>query len=1022
MKKHHTNIALAVIFCTGLIVVWWAGNTDVDRDLTDAVLPTLAKVPAADIKRLEIVRPKTEQESKDATPPASTSAERIIVERRDEGRWQILEPFDAAADPSLVETLAQNLKGLRKSIDAGTIHDPSKNFGLSPEAATIVRVYGSDRKTPLATLDVGRSLRDQLYVLPEGSTGIEVIDPRLLGMLKLPPAQWRDRALFHMPSFRVGALTVTGPGRDFKVERDESQWRLVRPLRAVAEDEKVEGIVAELTSLQVVAKDAGFVANDVKNKDAAKYGLDQPAMTIELRPAFGSGKPQTLLVGKPESEQSDRHFARTGDQDDVVLIDAKNLRNLGLDTKEVRSKKVADLNDARVEFIRIEAFGRTYDIVRATSGWEQLQPSREPADTAAVQNLLKRLGEAQTSEFLEAAGVPHSGIDPPQMTLSVWQAAPQTRPALGLDAPPKTAPRVVLQIGRHDVLRKLVYARLEGDTSLLAIPDALADALPQSPLAFRDRTVLELNPSQVLRLTIHRNGTAYELAAPTESGKSIHWQMVRPVSANADQEAATKVLMVLSSLHADQYITDQIGDGKAFGLHAPVLTVTWTTPAVGGADKTKEKEKAKASEKEKETRTATLRIGAKLPKSDLYYANVEGSPEVFTLPSRAVEVFEAELHTKRVMTFKAGAARRLVVHWPGLTVAFKPQENPAGQGMQWVPEQVSDAKSFDASRLGSLVGSLANLNTPKFIQYAGPIPADTGLDQPRLVIEVHVGDKDSKPHVLRIGRTSDEQAYATTTPQGEASGPVFLLTGVAWSDLVRHVPGGETLPEDVFAPEPGKPAHGEARPRLGDKLQSLRPRAPVRFRSSLVLRIVPYPHPALRYESRPVSQIDDDLRAKVRAMFDLMYASRGVGLAANQVAIPYQFFILNLTADPEQKDEERVFINPEIVKRHSSIEEEEGCLSFPSLYFKVKRARKIKLRAFDLTGNAIEVDADDLLSRALQHETDHLSGRLYIDLLGPTRPASIQGKLRELETSFQQAQASGEYPPDDEIIRMLDNL
>ena len=149
-----------------------------------------------------------------------------------------------------------------------------------------------------------------------------------------------------------------------------------------------------------------------------------------------------------------------------------------------------------------------------------------------------------------------------------------------------------------------------------------------------------------------------------------------------------------------------------------------------------------------------------------------------------------------------------------------------------------------------------------------------------------------------------------------------------------------------------------------------------------MLRIVPYPHLALRYESRPVTQIDDDLRTKVRAMFELMYEASGIGLAANQVALPYRFFILNLTADPEQKDQEQVFINPEIVKRHSSIEDEEGCLSFPGLYAKVRRAKKIKVRAFDLKGNPVEIDAEDLQSRAIQHETDHLSGQLFIDHLG----------------------------------------
>jgi peptide deformylase len=189
-----------------------------------------------------------------------------------------------------------------------------------------------------------------------------------------------------------------------------------------------------------------------------------------------------------------------------------------------------------------------------------------------------------------------------------------------------------------------------------------------------------------------------------------------------------------------------------------------------------------------------------------------------------------------------------------------------------------------------------------------------------------------------------------------------------------------------------------------------------------VLRIVSYPHPALRYESRPVTQIDEELHATVRGMFDAMYEARGIGLAANQVALPYRFFILNLTADPEQKDQERVFINPEIIKRHASSEEEEGCLSLPGLYAKVTRARKIRVRAYDLEGNLVELDAEDLHARAIQHEADHLVGRLFIDLLGPRDRLSATPLLREFETRFRQAQASGEFPDDAALLRELDAL
>jgi peptide deformylase len=192
--------------------------------------------------------------------------------------------------------------------------------------------------------------------------------------------------------------------------------------------------------------------------------------------------------------------------------------------------------------------------------------------------------------------------------------------------------------------------------------------------------------------------------------------------------------------------------------------------------------------------------------------------------------------------------------------------------------------------------------------------------------------------------------------------------------------------------------------------------------ASFVLQIVNYPHPALRYTSRPITQIDDGLRTTVRAMFDLMYAAKGIGLAANQVALPFRFFILNLTADPEKTEEEKVFINPEIVKRHSTTEEEEGCLSLPGLYAKVRRARRIRVRAYDLEGNLVEHDADELFSRAIQHETDHLDGKLFIDYLEPLALRAAEEKLREFEQSYRQAQRSGAIPPDEDLLRRLDDL
>ena len=106
-----------------------------------------------------------------------------------------------------------------------------------------------------------------------------------------------------------------------------------------------------------------------------------------------------------------------------------------------------------------------------------------------------------------------------------------------------------------------------------------------------------------------------------------------------------------------------------------------------------------------------------------------------------------------------------------------------------------------------------------------------------------------------------------------------------------------------------------------------------------MLRIVKYPHPALRHKSKALHRVHNELKDTVREMFDLMYESKGIGLAANQVDLPYRFFILNTEGDPD-KGEEYVFLNPVIVKRSGTAEADEGCLSFPKIYAPVKRSAK----------------------------------------------------------------------------------
>lgn len=190
------------------------------------------------------------------------------------------------------------------------------------------------------------------------------------------------------------------------------------------------------------------------------------------------------------------------------------------------------------------------------------------------------------------------------------------------------------------------------------------------------------------------------------------------------------------------------------------------------------------------------------------------------------------------------------------------------------------------------------------------------------------------------------------------------------------------------------------------------------------MRIINYPHPTLRRTSKELKRVDAELHKLVREMFDLMYADehRGIGLAANQVDLPYRLFVVNLSADPALKDQEQVFINPKLSQPKGMAEAEEGCLSLPGLYAQVRRPEKIRINAFNLAGQEVTYDLDDLFARVVQHENDHLDGVLFIDKLSELARREVQAELDEFEQIFAGQRQRGEIPGDDLILSRLAEL
>lgn len=159
-----------------------------------------------------------------------------------------------------------------------------------------------------------------------------------------------------------------------------------------------------------------------------------------------------------------------------------------------------------------------------------------------------------------------------------------------------------------------------------------------------------------------------------------------------------------------------------------------------------------------------------------------------------------------------------------------------------------------------------------------------------------------------------------------------------------------------------------------------------------VLPILHHPDPRLRIRARPVTEFGDKLKSLVEDLFETMYDAPGVGLAATQVGVDLRVAVIDCSREKEQP-ERIVMVNPEIVGMDDEQEMEEGCLSVPEVSDKVQRCNRVKLRAQDADGKAYELEATGLLAQAVQHEIDHLDGRLYIDYLSSLKRERITKKL-----------------------------
>ena len=161
-----------------------------------------------------------------------------------------------------------------------------------------------------------------------------------------------------------------------------------------------------------------------------------------------------------------------------------------------------------------------------------------------------------------------------------------------------------------------------------------------------------------------------------------------------------------------------------------------------------------------------------------------------------------------------------------------------------------------------------------------------------------------------------------------------------------------------------------------------------------ILSILQYPDPRLKRVASPVDRVNEGIRSLVRDMADTMYDAPGVGLAATQVDVHLQIIVIDVSPSRNQLN---VFINPEIIESDGVADLEEGCLSVPGVFDKIKRAERIRIRAMDIDGEAFELQFEGMLAVCIQHEMDHLKGKVFVEYLSRLKRTRILARIRKQE-------------------------
>ena len=542
------------------------------RTRTTVVLLLLVVAVGAYIRFYESKRPNTEEASRRAQNVINFDRDKIggigiqngderIELKRVDKKWRLESPVKDLADGSVVESLLFDLEDWKKEATiTGKEIEADKNkmadYGLA-KAKLRLKLLGQ-QAPPEILFGNNAALENRIYVRFENSKNVFLATENIKNAISKKPEEFRDRKLSDIIATQITRVALKTPAGEMELQKQGEHWQIVKPLRARADDQKVNDLLAQITTSRIQQ----FVADD--RGDLHPYGLAEPRGTVTIFTADDK-QGQLLQIGGVPEKTKDQVYVRFTSRNFVYTLPKKIEEVLNTRPNDLRDRHLVRFDQNQLDRITIDAPGKDKTVLaRKGEVWTIANQNNAAANTGEVRRLIDLIAGEQVTKFVEdvASDLPKYGLDKPQLILTLSSFASENT----AETSAGEHPMATIAFGRIE--GENVYARVGDEPFIVTARRAVLDNMFSSPLRWQDLAIFQFKPEQIHRLSII---TDHERTIGR--GPNNQWQWIVGNGA-MDTANVQSLLNTIASLRAVRWVGNDV---PAQAVAKPQLTITFTT-------------------------------------------------------------------------------------------------------------------------------------------------------------------------------------------------------------------------------------------------------------------------------------------------------------------------------------------------------------------------------------------------------------------------------------------------------------